>query len=538
MNSRIAPRERRILLGILAGALVVRLAVMWMPGDPMFENGRLPFEELQRGNATHDLMHGTLLPVLDYSANHFSGGSLFDSILAIPLFWIFGPTFNALRLVSLFFTIPLVAVTFLLVRRKCSLRAAVTASSLVAFGPPGFLFVSCTVFGAHPEATCLNVLLLWLWFGWHDAGREGRLRSFVLGTAIGFGLWYSYGLVVIVGILVLQNVATTKFRRIGASDVWLGVGFLLGFSPWIAYMVTHPGAGFRIYDASIADHVTGGLQHTDMPGKLAHLLAQDGPASFWMHGAWEEGGIVVARVLLYAFIAAILWCAWVGRAEFAQFLGALVRRRTGFTPTVRLVALLFVGAWFAAYVLTDFEVDWDTWVQGYRYLIPLWPFMAIVIGIAVEDLAARGRVLIPALAVTAVCVTNTAFTLVQSRPDRWSSQWAAAGTFPTWHMRMLVLRFGWDEATMRHVLRRALETRTPEEQAVLVETLAQGIARFATEPALDPKLAARQGRYQSTLDALCASGPEPFRPAFQRARAEALRSHAPPVLPPPPERKQ
>jgi uncharacterized membrane protein len=189
---------------------------------------------------------------------------------------------------------------------------------------------------------------------------------------------------------------------------------------------------------------------------------------------------------------------------------------------LRLLALLFVGAWFSAFVLSDFEMDWGTWVQGFRYLMPFWPFMAIVLGIAVADLATRGRVLVPALVVAAVLATHLTFTLAQCRPDRWSSQWAAAGTHPTWHMRMLVLRFGWDEPRMQHVLRRAQVVRTPDEQRELVDTLARGIARFAAEPAADPKWAARQDKFQSTLDSLCATGPEPYRAVFVRERAAAL----------------
>lgn len=521
-KTRLAPRERAILIALLLGALLVRLAVMWMPGDQMFENGNLPYEELVRGNAAQDMLRGTLLPLFDYQLNVFSGGSLFVSMLAAPLFAVLGPTLNVLRLVSLVFSIPLVLLVFLLVRRKCSLRSAVVAAALCAFGPPGFLFISCTVFGAHPEQTAISVLLAWLWFSWNDAGREGKGLSFLLGLAIGFGLWFSYGLCLIVGILLLQNLATTRLRGPRASDLLLGLGFVIGFAPWVVNALTHDGSAFQIYDASIADHLHSGLQQGGTLGKAAHLLAKDGPDAFWMHGAWEGGGLAVARILLGAFCVVILWCAWSSRAELRGFLRALFLRQPGYQASLRVVALCFVFAWFGAYVLTDFEVDWYVWVQGYRYLVPFWPFMAIVIGIAVEDLARRGRVLVPAFAVALVCVTHTTFTLVQCRPARWTEQWAAPGTKHLWHLRTIVLRFGWDEKTMGHVLRRAIETREPAERTALVEAVAGGIAKYAVEPALDPKWAARQPGFQRTLAALADSGPEEFRPIFQKARADAL----------------
>ncbi len=514
-------RERRILLLLLAGALVVRLVVMWMPGEPMFENGNLPYEELVRGNAAQDMLRGTLLPLLDYQLNVFSGGSLFVSMLAVPLFAVLGPTLNALRLVSLVFSMPLVLLTFLLVRRKCSTRAAVVAAALVAFAPPGFLFISCTVFGAHPEQTSISILITWLWFAWHDSGREGKTLSFLLGLAIGFGLWFSYGLCLIVAILLAQNVATTRLRAPRASDFLLGLGFVLGFAPWVVNAITHSGSAFRIYDASITDHIQSGLQQGGTLQKAAQLLWKDGPDGFWMHGAWEAGGVPVARFLLGTFCVAVLACAVFGRGELVAFLRALVLRRGGYQASLRVVALLFVFGWFSAFVLSDFTVDWGTWVQGYRYLVPFWPFLAIAIGITVDDLARRGRVLGPALAVAALCTTHTAFTLAQCRPDRWSQQWTAPGTKPLWHLRTIVLRFGWDEDTMRYVLRRAIETREPEERRELVEAVANGIARFAFEPALDPRWAERKPGFQHTLDALAASAPEEFRATFVRAREQA-----------------
>ncbi len=520
------PRRDRLTLGwILLGALLLRLVVMWMPGDPMFENGNLPYEELLRGNATYDLMHGRLLPLLDYQVNHFTGGSLAVSILAMPFFWALGPTFNVLRLVSLLFSVPLVLVIFLVAYRWHGRRAAIVASLLVAFGPPGFVFLSCTVYGTHPETNLLAVGLVWLAFGWRDAGRGGMLRTFLFGTAIGFALWFSYGLTVIVGILLLCEFATIGMRRARATDLPLGIGFVLGFSPWIAYMATHPGRAFHIYGESISEHFQAGLSHGGALAKVGRLIAKDGPDAFWMHGAWEQGGLQIARLFLYAFVGAILWCAWTGRGEIAAFGRALVGRRDGFKPTLRLVALLFVCAWFVAFAVTDFEVDWFSWVQGYRYLIPFWPFMAILLGIAVQDLASRGRARVPAAAVAVVCCTFLGFTLAQVRPERWSTQWAAPATKPLWNLRMLVLRFGNDAETMQYVLRRAIEVRTPDEQQALVSGLAAGIARFATVKGQDEWEEARRREYAATLTDLRTSGPELFRPVFERARIAALEKY-------------
>lgn len=518
---RLSGRDRWIFAAILLGALLMRLAVLWMPGDQMFENGSPAFEELQRGNATNDLLHGPLLPILDYKLNDFSGGSLAVSILGVPFFWLFGPTFNALRLVSLLFSVPLVLVAFLLAYRWHGRRAAIVASSLLAFGPPGFTFLSCTVYGTHPEANLIALVLVFLFLAWREAGRGGIVRTLLFGTTIGFALWFSYGLCVIVGVLIVCDFAATGIRPVRKADLPLGAGFLIGFSPWILNMVRHPGQAFHIYGSSITEHIEMGVKRGDGLQKLEEVAMRDGPNAFWMHHVWPGYGGLIASCLFFVLVLVVAYSTWAVRGELGAFFRALVGRRRGFQPTLRLVSVLFVFAWLTAFTLSDFRIDTYMWVQGYRYLMPFYPFVAVLFGIAVQDLALRGRVIGPTVLVVSIVCANVGLTLAQLRPDRMREHWSEPGTNGKWHLRMLVNRFGYDAQAIKGVLQRAIERRTEAEQVALVDGLARGITLMATKPSVDRWAEDRRLRYEDALLTLIAEAPEQFRPVFQKAWAQA-----------------
>lgn len=522
------PRDRRdrwILALILLGALLLRLAVLWMPGDQMFENGLPAFEELQRGNATYDLLRGPLLPLFDYQLNHFSGGSLVVSILAVPMFWLFGPTFQALRLVSLLFSIPLVFVAFVTVYRWSGRRAAIVAGCLLAFAPPGFTFLSCTVYGTHPEGNSIAMLLVCLFLAWHTAGRGGMLRTFFLGMLIGFALYFTYGLCVIVAVLLLLDFAATGVRRVRKTDIPLGLGFLIGFTPWVLYMTSHPGQAFHIYGSSITEHVSMGVNHGGGIHKLVDVAMRDGPNAFWMHIVWPWYGGVVASCLFFTLTLVVVYSTWTARYEILAFVRALFGDRRGFSISLRLVSLLFVYGWLTAFTLTDFQVDTYTWVQGYRYLMPFYPFVIVLFGIAVQDFFERERRGFPTILVALICISNVGLTVAQLRPDEMRAHWSEAGTNEKWHLRKLVGRHGDDPDMMLYVLRRAIASRTEDEQAALADGLARGITLMATRPVTDQWPEPTRRKFADSLSALANEAPPKFRPVFEKYLAQ---SQAPP----------
>ncbi|MBL8857032.1 MAG: hypothetical protein JNL28_00820 [Planctomycetes bacterium] len=499
-------------------AALVRTLVIWMPSDQMLENRGLPFEEVLRGNATFDLLRGTLLPFVEYQTNHFSGGSLVVSVLALPLFAVFGPVFPVLRMTSLCFSLPLICLTFALVDRRYSRRAAWISALALAFAPPGYQFLNCTVYGTHMEGNLVTLVLVFLFLRRREGAGAGFGPTLVLGLLSGFALWFGYGQTVILTVLIALEFAARGWRAWRPSLAPFVLGFLVGLSPWITYMIRHPDSAFRIYRRSMFDHVAGGGLQVH---SFARFFTYDGAHALWLHGADEQVGSVLAHLIFWTLVAVVLASAWQERAGLVAFVRALCGKRAGFRVSLRLIALLFVGVWTSALILSDFKTDHDLWVQGYRYLMPLWPFLAILTGIWIHELRAPFARRAALAGVCCVLAIHLGATLLQLRPDRFESHADAPAVSRIWHVRMIVLRMGDEPEEMLAIVRRIAARRSDPERTELIERIAAGLAQVARHSIRDPASSEHDGvAFSHTLQLLSSEGPEPFRPTFAERLSE------------------
>lgn len=524
-RARLGVRDRWILVAILLAAVLVRLAVIWMPSDQMLENGGLPFEEVMRGNAALDFQNGRLLPLLDYQTNHFSGGSLVVSILAVPLFLVFGPVFPVLRLVSLCFSIPLVALMFVLVDRWKGRRAAWTATLLIAFAPPGYQFLNCTVYGTHLEGNLVTLALVFLYLAWRERVRPSWRATFVLGLASGFAVWFGYGQCVVLSVLIAIEWAASGWRALWRHALPLVTGFVVGLGPWIAYMLQHPAQVFRIYDHSLVDHFSSAAYLEEKLVRIEHLFQDHAPRAFWLHREGQSGGSWLEHALVLAIVALLVHAVWSERRRLATLGLALVGRRRELEVSLRLISLLFVVAWLGLYVASDFGVESRYWIQGCRYFMPLFPFLAILAGLAVADVRSRPARLLASLMIVCIPTVNTLSTLAQVRPDRLAQHAHAPATSTMWHARMIVRRFGSNGPVLLDVVRRIDATRADPGRAELIEWIARGLASVPAIPAQDARGSGVEPAFAGdVLRSLAEEAPESCRPAF--ARHLALRERA------------
>lgn len=503
------------------GAALVRIAVIWMPSDQMLENGGLPFEEVMRGNAADDILRGTLLPLTDYQTNHFSGGSLVIAILAVPFFLVGGTWFPVLRLVSLCFSLPLVLLTFLLVDRWGGRRAAWCATLLIAFAPPGYQFLNCTVYGTHLEGNLVTVALVYGYLRWRSSGRRGRIGVLLFGVASGFAVWFGYGQCVTVAVLAAVELAASGWRFVlGFAPAYV-LGFLVGFSPWIAHMLRHPGRALQIYDQSLAAHFDFTTYVHDKLHLLGQLIVEDAPRSFWMHDVGRPFGYLLALVLYGAVLGLLASSTWIERHRLIGFARALLRGKGGFDASLRLISLAFISLWLCALALSDFVILSATWVQGCRYLMPLVPFLVILAGLAVQEARRPATRLLGTAVMIGIPFVDTLATWAQIRPDRMRQHASAPAASWTWHVRMISRRYGSDADAMLEVLKRIEERRTDPERSQLVEGIATAITSIAAS-GLRPSEAMDldTSPFSGVLAYLADHAPESQRPVFARRLAE------------------
>lgn len=302
-----------------------------------------------------------------------------DAYLIALAFLVFGQTVLAVRLTQTVLYLGVIATTYAVALNvRGSRRAATIAALLIALPPVLVSLYTTATLGNYVETLVLNNLLLLT--GWSILREpEGRpWRWAAAGLLAGVG-WWSMALIVVaaapLAVLIGLRVRGRTFWRGGALAA---AGFAVGALPWLASAALHPATFFAELGGGMYSGLTeGALPVGGLAGRLLSLLTFNLPALFGLRPPWSVEwialpvGLLVTPVYLFA-----LWWA--------------VRRAAGDAPPEERVALAsLIGGWAVlvlAFVLTSFGSD----VTG-RYLLPLYPFSAALVGNWLDDLRGDGR---------------------------------------------------------------------------------------------------------------------------------------------------
>jgi hypothetical protein len=209
----------------------------------------------------------------------------------------------------------------------------------------------------------------------------------------------------------------------------------------------------------------------------------------------------------------VISVGWRARKAAFGVVSGVVTRACGAAPAPKLrdhardlglFAFAFTALFFSAYVASDFAIGPRGWVFNFRYLMPIWPFVALCLGIGLAQLVhARGFVRVAAVAfVLAFCGLSTVSALDRCRPETLASNWERPGTSTIWFARLLMLHFGTQPEKMARVAQNIEEKRSPEEQAVLFRLIGKGLALYGKGAGEGNKDKARNVLYRRTLATL------------------------------------
>ena len=385
--------RRALLLGALALFAATRLPVLVTSSRALFY-----WEETVPLLVARELLAGPRLPLLEYEATHYQGGPIVTALLAVPAVFFRGTSLTALKLVPLAFAAGALALWTSVLRRLFGRGAAALFVLLYCFAPPAFVLFNFLAIGTHPESVLFSALLVWLAVRLLEDAGDGRVRAgFVFGCAAGFGLWYDYATAVTLAALV--PLALTLRADVARTLPTLAGGFVVGFSPWIYYNVTHPLQGLvkvrEVFAGGGGGHLAATL--ANLPRSLVELTSF-GPALALSARAWS---------LAYA----------TGLALGVAAAGVASRAHRAPSPSGR-GRLLVIGATllqpaltFAVYLASSLpaEVLPGAFPFRVRVLVFMYPFLfaGAAVGLA-EWLRERGTVRLVALLAAAALLGSGA----------------------------------------------------------------------------------------------------------------------------------
>lgn len=375
-----APGPARGLLLLVAAFLVSR--GVWIVAAP--ETG-FYWEEMYRWLVAHELLEGAVQPVSDYQADHYQGGSLAVSLLAVPVFALAGESVALFKSVALLLSTAILVALVLVARRGFGPEAGWLAGLGYLAGPPLVAFWGVVPFGSHGESVLFTLVQLGLL--WRLLEPEGRTpRHWLLfGVAAGLGFWWTPSSLIGVaacGLTWLLLAGFPRPRELGAALA----GAALGLLPWLGYNAPRGFVGLgRVLDLLGAGDPINLWPEQSLPEKVWQLLVHDLPVG--LMAPFEGAASPWLVALLGAGCAAALY-ATVGANLLAAF-QALRARAAGASADPEAQRLLFFPLhgliFLTGFLASDFVVEPQYGAVAYRFFLP----SAVLLLLAGSGVAAR-----------------------------------------------------------------------------------------------------------------------------------------------------
>jgi hypothetical protein len=336
------------------------------------------------------ILEGKGVPVFYYGQHYM--GSL-EAIMASLSFFVFGMTPFSLQLVPLLWSIAMVPLVYLVGRSLMNRRVGLVAAVLMALPPPALIVWSSKARGGFIEIVFLGMLALYLAMLWFRDTKGSARYPAAVGFVVGVGWWVNnqiaYAMAAIgifafcylifaplVG-LISGRKDSRALRRLIVSCAFGPIFFLIGSSPYWIYNIQRgfPSAGmFSLSNyEGFCQHLDG-LRFTALPMLL-------GAKRFWQKGYAFSLARELAWGLYVMPIVGVCLIRW--RQWFRLLLGKIDHRQP-----VELFVLFCVTACFI------FALSSYGWlVQAPRYLLPLYPALFILLGVAAQYISGFSSVI-------------------------------------------------------------------------------------------------------------------------------------------------
>ncbi len=374
------------LLGAFVGS-----RILWIVSHPRSSQY---WEEGYRWLASQQIAAGAPLPLLDWQADHYQGGSLVVIGLAVALGWIGVGSFAALKVVALGFSSATCVALFVIGRLFFGRAAGLLSGLIYLLGPPLVAFWGVVAMGFHAESALFTLLGIGVCLTLANGTGRRPLGWLGFGAISGLAIWFTPTAAIgVLACAVAWPLMAERPRRVELAAA--AAGFCIGLTPWLLYNATHDFEGVTRVLEVFGLHASADPWRTESLLDRARDLMLRAPAQ----GLLDPGGdgshswwlrVVVAGVWIPAGVALVA----AGRRAVAT-LHAGPRRAA---PEARneLVFLVYGVLFFVVYLGSRFTLAVDPSPIEYRLMVPLAvlliPPIAISAARGMTAAAARGAI--------------------------------------------------------------------------------------------------------------------------------------------------
>lgn len=337
-----------------------------------------------------DILSGKGIGLFDFVLPHKMGSSSLDIILLVIFYKFFGISGFVFKLVPLFFSEVLLVIIFLFLNRYLSYKTAVVSSLFFIFAPPHFVWRSLLLQGDHFESLVFDWLIIcsFFWFVYSKRNKRGRFLFFSL--LCGFSVFIYYASLMVVVLCVVFLFLLDKKSFIKKYLILFVVFFLIGFSPWIVYNASNNFISLNYWTGKPMFGTVFDKGGDDFASKAYRFFSWGIPHSFHFEDAMLNFNEAVPKIfsIVYSFIIlyGFLCLLYLNRRWMVYYLKGLYKERLGINQKAPEIFILFFPfLFFIVYMISSFGIDHHG-LRDSRYLIPLYPFIFIIMSMFIVKL--------------------------------------------------------------------------------------------------------------------------------------------------------
>ncbi|MCP5043801.1 MAG: sulfatase-like hydrolase/transferase, partial [bacterium] len=367
--------DSTILLALVLVFLASRL--FWLgayPGSSQY------WEEAYRWVAIEEIMSGAQLPLADFQADHYQGGSLVVIGLAVSLCWIGLASAAALKIAALTFSSATLIALFGIGRVFFGRTSGVFCGVIYLLGPPLVAFWGVVAMGFHSESVLLSLVAVGIFLALSTRRWHGPLAWLSFGLVSGLSVWFTPTAAIAIAACLLSWLLLADWPRIREVAI-AAVGLVFGLLPWLFYNVTHEFAGVvRLFEVF-------GIRESTDPWGSQGLLARMGDLLLRVpsQGLLDPSGEGLGSAWVVALTAGVWIPAGVALAcSFRRSTEALRGRVADGNRGGRLELVFSVYAvlFIVIYLFSRFTFDPDPSPVAFRLMVPLAVFLIVPISVS------------------------------------------------------------------------------------------------------------------------------------------------------------
>lgn len=327
------------------------------------------------------IMEGRGIPIFYYGQSYMGSA---EAIFASCVFKVFGVSSIALKSIPLFFSVALIVLIYFIGFELGSRFIARVGGLFLAVGPSVLIIWSAKARGGFIEIVFVGTLAIYLALRWIKSTQPSMLQTMLIALVLGVGWWINNQILYYllpIGLFMLLRCVRLELP-IGArisfclEHTLAGVAaFLLGSLPFWIYNLEHNFTSFGMFShASLSEagsHLLGAFSVA-----LPILL---GGRRLWAAHDIFPGATIIALAPVGLLMIYLMFAR---RKQFGQLLCGKVCPET----PIELFVIFVFGA-LAVFSLSSF----GGFVEEPRYLLPLYPALAIVVAASLEVLAGKSR---------------------------------------------------------------------------------------------------------------------------------------------------